>query len=61
MRALRVGVASTLHVGVEEEIHRVELMAFATHVHGSSFARCGDRGEVGVDVVLPEAYAGKDV
>ena len=57
----RVGVASALHVGVEEEIHGVELVAFATHAHSSGFARGRDRGEVGVDIVLPEADAGEDV
>ncbi len=39
----------------------MKLVAFAAHVHGSGFASGGDGGEVGVDVVLPEADAGEDV
>ena len=41
-----VGLASALHVGVEEKIHGVELVAFATHVHGSGFAGSRDGGQV---------------
>jgi ABC-type xylose transport system permease subunit len=50
-----VGLASALQIGVDEKIHGVELVAFAAHVHGGSFARGGDGSEIGVDVVLPEA------
>ena len=56
-----VGLASALQVGIEEEIHGVKLVAFAAHVHGGGFARGGDGGEVGVDVVLPEANARENV
>ncbi len=56
-----VGFATALHVGVEKKIHGMELVAFAAHAHGRHFARRGNRGEVGIDVVLPQADAGEDV
>ena len=54
-----VGFASALKIGVDQKIHGVELVAFAAHVHGGSFARGGDGSEIRVDIVLPQADAGK--
>ena len=56
-----ISFAAALQVGIDQEIHGVELVAFAAHAHRSGFASGGDGGEVRVDVVLPEADAGEDV
>ncbi len=56
-----IGFAAALQVGIEEEIHGVELVAFAAHVHGRGLARGGDRGQVRFDVVLPQADARENV
>jgi hypothetical protein len=37
-------LASALQIGVDQEIHGVELVAFAAHVHSGGFARGRDRG-----------------
>ena len=39
----------------------MKLMTFAAHVHGRGLAGGGDGSQVGIDVVLPEPKAGKDV
>ena len=57
----RVSVASTLEIRVEQEIHGVELMSLAPHVHSRSLARGRDRSEVRTDIVWPQSYPGKNV
>ena len=39
----------------------MELVAFTAHVHGSSLSRGCHGGEIGIDVILPETQARKDV
>ena len=56
---LGIGFASTLQIGIDQKIHGVKLMAFAAHVHGRGLARGGDGGEVGIDVILPQARGGQ--
>ena len=58
---LGIGFAAALQIGVDQEVHGVELVAFAAHAHGGGLARSRDGGEIGIDVVLPEADAGEDV
>ena len=51
---LRILFTASLQIGVDEKVHRVELVAFPAHVHGRFFLGCGDGGLVGVDIVLPQ-------
>ena len=60
-QGLGVRLASALQVGIEEEIHGVELMSCTAHVHRGRLARGGDRSKVGVNVVLPQTNAGENV
>ena len=41
---LGVGFASALQVGVDEEVHGMELVAFSSHVQGGGLAGGGDGG-----------------
>ncbi len=60
-RGLGLDVVANLKVGVFEEVHGMHFVMHDMHVHGGHLIGNFDGGEIGIDVVLPEAQARKDV